>query len=86
MNNSIYLCLNCAGVHRGFGVSISYIRSITMDSWNENQLKMMRLGGNKRLKDLLSVFSCDPKLSSENIFNSNLLDFYRKLVLKINIL
>lgn len=33
VNNSIYLCLNCASIHRGFGVDVSYIRSISIDSW-----------------------------------------------------
>jgi len=33
INNAIFLCLSCAGIHRGYGVSISYIRSITMDLW-----------------------------------------------------
>ena len=28
----------------GFGVHISFVRSITMDKWNEDQLKKMRVG------------------------------------------
>jgi len=52
INLGIYLCLNCAGVHRGFGVHISYIRSITIDSWSDIQIRSMKLGGNKRLRVL----------------------------------
>lgn len=33
VNNSIYLCLDCSGEHRGLGVGISYIRSVTLDTW-----------------------------------------------------
>ena len=33
INNAIYLCLNCAGEHRGYGVNVSFIRSITIDTW-----------------------------------------------------
>ncbi len=33
VNNGIFLCLKCAGVHRGFGVNISFVRSLTMDNW-----------------------------------------------------
>ncbi len=33
VNNSIYLCLDCSGEHRGLGVGVSYIRSVTLDTW-----------------------------------------------------
>jgi hypothetical protein len=33
------------------GTGISFIRSISMDAWTEKQLKLMALGGNKKLKD-----------------------------------
>ena len=55
--------MNCAGVHRSFGVAVSSVRSISLDSWTDKQLKMMSLGGNLRLKkhfgdfDLLDGFS-----------------------------
>jgi len=35
VNNAIFLCLECSGEHRGFGVSVSYIRSINLDTWYE---------------------------------------------------
>ena len=33
VNNGILLCLNCSGIHRSYGVNISFVRSINMDSW-----------------------------------------------------
>ena len=59
INNSIFLCISCSGIHRGFGVQISFIKSITLDSWNENQIKMMRLGGNKNCRKLLEKYEID---------------------------
>lgn len=35
VNNGILLCLNCSGIHRGYGVNISFVRSISMDTWSE---------------------------------------------------
>jgi hypothetical protein len=86
VNNAVYLCLNCAGEHRGYGVSVSYIRSITIDTWNDNQINMMKFGGNGNLKELLDVYEIDrKKVDKTKLYNSRLLDFYRKhLKSKVN--
>lgn len=80
VNISIFLCLTCAGIHRGFGVHISYIRSITMDSWSDNQLLIMKKGGNRRLHDLLDDYPIE-KENKEVLYNCKLLDFHRIIVL-----
>ena len=37
------LCIECAGKHRGYGVNVSFIRSLSLDTWSEQQLEMMRV-------------------------------------------
>ena len=51
--------MNCAGVHRGLGVHISLVRSQSMDSWNEKQLKFMSLGGNAKLAQYFKNYDLD---------------------------
>jgi ADP-ribosylation factor GTPase-activating protein 1 len=77
VNNGIYLCLNCAGNHRSYGVNISYIRSITIDTWNETQLSFMKLAGNKRLEELMAIFEVPRNTPSQVLFSSKLLEYYR---------
>ncbi|CAI5996964.1 unnamed protein product [Closterium sp. NIES-64] len=43
------MCLECSGRHRGLGVHLSFVRSVTMDSWSEIQLRKMEVGGNDAL-------------------------------------
>jgi ADP-ribosylation factor GTPase-activating protein 1 len=56
VNNGIFICLNCSGIHRSFGVHISFVRSITMDSWSDKQLKCMNLGGNINLQEYFGEY------------------------------
>lgn len=80
VNNSIYLCLNCAGNHRSFGVNVSYIRSITIDTWNEAQIRHMKVGGNKRLSDLLAVYEVPKNILPEILYTTKLLEYHRGMI------
>ena len=77
INNGIFLCLKCAGIHRSFGLQISIIRSLQVDSWTDKQVKYLSLGGNKRLKEFLSEYKIEPSSSSELKYKSKAAEYYR---------
>mmetsp|Transcript_46973 Transcript_46973/g.77983 ORF Transcript_46973/g.77983 Transcript_46973/m.77983 type:complete len:190 (-) Transcript_46973:49-618(-) len=81
VNNGALICITCAGKHRGFGVHISFVRSTTMDSWTQKQLKMMRFGGNARLKQFWKDQKFPAKLTAKQKLNNNAMDLYRKQLL-----
>ncbi len=77
INNGVFVCLTCAGVHRGLGVNISFIRSLTMDNWDEKQLKFLKCSGNKRLRSLLEEYNIPFDTDIELKYNLNAVDYHR---------
>ncbi|KAL8672971.1 MAG: hypothetical protein Q9168_002604 [Polycauliona sp. 1 TL-2023] len=42
----IFLCMRCASLHRKLGTHISKVKSLSMDSWTNDQVENMRRNGN----------------------------------------
>lgn len=48
----VFLCIDCAGIHRSFGTHISRIKSISLDNWTNDEINFMQNNGNKKINDI----------------------------------
>ncbi|KAK2711039.1 hypothetical protein QYM36_012268 [Artemia franciscana] len=47
INLGIVVCVDCSGIHRSLGVHFSKVRSLTLDSWEPEIVKVMKELGNE---------------------------------------
>uniref|UniRef100_A0AAY4D600 Arf-GAP with coiled-coil, ANK repeat and PH domain-containing protein n=1 Tax=Denticeps clupeoides TaxID=299321 RepID=A0AAY4D600_9TELE len=52
INLGILLCIECSGIHRSLGVHCSKVRSLTLDSWEPELLKLMCELGNTLMNQI----------------------------------
>ncbi|KAL6049484.1 Arf-GAP with Rho-GAP domain, ANK repeat and PH domain-containing protein 2, partial [Balamuthia mandrillaris] len=55
-NFAVTICIGCAGHHRSLGTHIARIRSIDLDKWDEEQLSLLAIGGNKNANAFYEAF------------------------------
>uniref|UniRef100_A0A673CHL2 Arf-GAP with coiled-coil, ANK repeat and PH domain-containing protein n=1 Tax=Sphaeramia orbicularis TaxID=375764 RepID=A0A673CHL2_9TELE len=52
INLGITLCIQCSGIHRSLGVHFSKVRSLTLDTWEPELLKLMCELGNRVINQI----------------------------------
>lgn len=74
----IFICLECAGIHRGLGVQLSFVRSVTMDQFKPEEVLSMELGGNEKARRFFEGNGVDKSVSIQNKYASTVAEDYRE--------
>lgn len=60
VNRGVFICTQCAGVHRSLGVEVSFVLSCSLDDWTHEQVDNMESLGNDKVNKQLEF--CVPKI------------------------
>lgn len=76
INCGVFICMKCAGIHRGLGVHVSQVRSCNLDSWKTEEVEFMSRTGN-RVANSFWEAKMPPKLKPRGD-DPNLASFIRR--------
>jgi hypothetical protein len=80
INNAVFLCENCANIHKALGPNISLVKSLN-EQFSPAEINILRIGGNQRFHNLIGEYGITSDQSKEFKYHLKLVDYYRKLLL-----
>ena len=82
INNSVFLCGTCARNHNTFGETISKLKSLEVDTFSPEEIKLMQIGGNTRFNSLMEQYAITFESSTNRDFKYHIkiAEYHRQLL------
>ena len=78
INNGVLICSKCTRNHRKYGEKISKIKSLEVDEWNDDEIKILKIGGNYRFNNLINEYNIPlTKENQEYKYYTKIAEYYR---------
>lgn len=66
-SHGMFICINCAGIHRSLGTHISKVKSVDLDSWSESNLIALQKFKNNKNANLVYEATISEEEKSLNL-------------------
>lgn len=80
-NNAVFLCSNCANVHKNLGANISTVKSLTNDVFTPEEISVLKIGGNTRFSNFIKEYGIKEEQNKEFKYHLKLAEYYRLLLI-----
>ncbi|PWY93450.1 ArfGap-domain-containing protein [Aspergillus sclerotioniger CBS 115572] len=64
-NLGIFICMRCASLHRKLGTHISKVKSLSMDTWSDDQVDNMKSHGNNIMNKIYNPRNVKPPVPTD---------------------
>ena len=81
INYSVFLCENCANVHKTLVKDISDAKYLLNDQLSPKEINLLKIGGNQRFKTLISEYDITDDQNKQFKYHLKIDEYYRKLLL-----
>jgi hypothetical protein len=72
-----FLCPSCAESHQKLGKDVSFVKSLSAETWSVKQLRLMTCGGNSELLGFMELFSMPTLAPAIYKYSTQAAKFYR---------
>lgn len=80
MNNAVFLCAKCARIHQGINRKFSHIKSLEVDAFTPEEIKVLNLGGNDRYIAMMNEYNVPLDSAPDFKYHLQIAEYYRQLL------